>query len=81
MSKRELHLTLHGGKQFMGIRSGGVKGYNSTMLSQGMPWRCTTMSVLRQWLRRSGYSEKLADGVGYTPPESPFLAKLAESVN
>ena len=70
LSKSDLHKFLHGGWEFMGSKSGGIAGYNRTMLEIGMPWRCTTLMELEQWLAKSGYDVKLARGVGYEPQEA-----------
>lgn len=78
LSKTDLHKFLHGGWEVMGVKSGGILGYNRSMLEIGMPWRTTTLLVLEQWLAKSGYDPKLAKGVGYEPPPSKILQAIAE---
>jgi hypothetical protein len=79
MTKTDLMKFLKGGWELGGIRSGGIVGYNASMLSIGMPWRCTTTHALEVMLARSGYDPRLAQGVGYEPEESEFMKKVREN--
>lgn len=56
-----------------GSVSGGMRGYNQTMIAHGAPQHCSTRRQVETWLAKSGYDWTLAGKlkIGLTPSEAP----------
>lgn len=67
LTKAQLTEYLTGGRSFMGYTSKGTRGYNLTMLRQGMPDKCLTTQALAASLDAAGYDPELAKLAGYDP--------------
>lgn len=54
-----------------------IREYRDTQIKQGQPHHALTVRQLEVMLAKSGYSYKLAQGVGRELPKSVFLEKIS----